>query len=93
MATQQFTIPAHDEEFITNQIQLDLDSKTATVHVAYRLAGSEVKPKLEMKLVDVVPLFQAELTPEEIQAFKKGLNLIVSTAWEKQLNDITEDVL
>ena len=92
MAAQTFTVPEHDEDFDTQMVQLNLDQKTAIVIVNRTpTAGGNVTT--EHKVVDVLPLFQAELTADEIAAFRKGVNLIVAEGWGKSLADITGDLL
>ena len=93
MATQVYEVPVHNEEFMTTNIQLDLINKQAVVHVGTRPEGSTGEFKLQMKVIDVTPLFSAELTADEITAFKKGLKLLVAEAWGKTLSDITGDVI
>ena len=88
---QIFTIPEHDEEFNTGIIILNLDTKEANVQVARTVLGGGTMT--EHKIIDVIPLFQSEMSVAEITAFRKGLKLIVADAWGKTLTDITGDIL
>lgn len=93
MAKQTFEVPVHNEDFVTDHVIIDLDNKIAHVHVGTGPEGFTENPKMETKVIDLTALFQAELTQDEIAAVKKAFNLIVATAWDKQLSDITGDVL
>lgn len=93
MGSQIFTIPEHDEEFITENISINLVDKAAIVHVGTKPVGAEGAANQIQKRIEVTPLFIANMTGPEITAFKKGINLIVAEAWGKALTDITGDLL
>ena len=90
---QTFTVPEHNEEMLTENVSLDLESKAAIVHVGTRPEGSLDAPKMEQKIIDVPSVLTAELTPTEITAFKKGLKALVAYAWDKTVAELTEDVI
>ena len=93
MAQQDFTIPQHNETFITQNLSIDIDQKKAIVQVAHRPAGTTDRPSLETVTIDITELLPTAMSAAEITAFKKGINLIVATAWGKTLTDLTGDVL
>ena len=89
---QTFTVPEHDEEIFTENLQLDLQQKICIVNIGTRPVGSLDAPKREQKPVDVPVVLAAELTVDEIAAFKKGIKAIVAYGWGKTIAEITGEV-
>jgi len=88
---QTFTIPEKQIEFTTEILQLNLQAKHAVVHVSTGNSGSEKKPATVSKVIDVQNAWSGSMSGPEVTAFKKGLKLIISTAWEQSYGDITGD--
>ena len=89
---QTFTVPEHNEEILTEVISLDLQRKISLVNVGTRPEGNLDAPKMEQKVVDVPVVLAAELTVDEIAAFKKGIKAIVANAWGKTIAEITGEI-
>ena len=88
---QTFTIPEQELDFVTQQLQINLDNKTATVTVWNVPSGSSEPPSSTQKVIDVVTSFSGSMSGPEVTAFKKGIKLIVADAWNKAYEDLDGD--
>lgn len=89
---QQFTIPSKITEFNTDDIQLHLQTKKATIFVSIKDSGSLEKAFSVTKTVDVVNAFSGSMSGPEVTAFKKGLKLIIADGWGQTFEDLSGDV-
>ncbi len=92
---QTVNVPQKDLLFITNQVTLNLEQKTAMVYTTMRDPDNILPPKEVQKNVSFQEVIAAEptITGAEVTAFKKILKAVVAAGWNKALANITVEPL